>query len=396
MKDPQGRRALPLGTVIHNRYQITRVLGEGGFGITYLAVDARDGSVAAVKEYMPQEIALRSPDSPRVIPNPQYEELYIQLRDQFLEEAQIIYQYQGRSNIIEVRHRFYGNDTAYYVMEYLRGTDLSAYLAGNGGRISWEKLGPVVGRVVEALTQIHASGMIHCDISPDNIFLLEDGGAKLIDFGAAKSIYQGHASIILLKRHYAPPEQQMENGKIGPWTDIFALAVTIYRCVTGRLPEWDENGEPVQMPLEMGVRGVTPAWEMALKKAMSLEPGGRFRSAEEFWKALRGTEDGPVLWGLQGLWAGKVVPVQSELLVGTDESRCSLVYPRGTPGVSRLQFRIWPQNGGLMVMDMGSSFGTWINDQRLQPGFVYSVPPHSTLVFGGGQAFLAQTEDRAP
>ena len=229
-------RALGLGTLVHARYRVERVLGEGGFGVTYQVTDLKENRIAAMKEYMPADIALRRPYGNEVQPKPEYVEAYQKFRDKFLEEARIIYRFRGHPNIIDVNHLFYDNNTAYYVMEYINGKDLDRHLRDRGGRLSWKELQPIMGQVANALQEVHRSGMIHCDISPDNIFLLDGGQVKLIDFGAAKSVLHGQSSMILLKRGFAPPEQLYSGGNLGPWTDVYAMAVTLYRAYTGKMP----------------------------------------------------------------------------------------------------------------------------------------------------------------
>ena len=144
-------RALGLGTLVHARYRVERVLGEGGFGVTYQVTDLKENRIAAMKEYMPADIALRRPYGNEVQPKPEYVEAYQKFRDKFLEEARIIYRFRGHPNIIDVNHLFYDNNTAYYVMEYINGKDLDRHLKDRGGRLSWKELQPIMGQVANAL-----------------------------------------------------------------------------------------------------------------------------------------------------------------------------------------------------------------------------------------------------
>lgn len=311
-------RALELGTLIHARYRVERVLGEGGFGVTYQVSDLKENRIAAMKEYMPADIAYRRAYSNEVHPKPEYKEAYQKFRDKFLEEARIIYRFRGHPNIIDVNHLFYDNNTAYYVMEYINGQDLDRYLKERGGRLSWQELHPIMGQVAAALQEVHRSNMIHCDISPDNIFLLDRGQVKLIDFGAAKSVLHGQSSMILLKRGFAPPEQLYSDGKLGPWTDVYAMAVTLYRAYTGKMPPTAEDrlvSDQTVWPSQMGIPAPTPYWEAALRKAMSLRWEDRYQDVNVFWQALTsGAAQKPrqKTWGkLTDLWKpGYTQPVQ--------------------------------------------------------------------------------------
>ena len=404
-----NNRSLQPGTIFHKqRYRIERVLGEGGFGVTYMVTDFKLGKISAMKEYMPMEIAYRRPGSMEVLPTQGNEKPYEQFRDKFLEEARIIHKFEDHPNIISVYHLFYDNNTAYYAMEFIDGMDLCKYQERNGQPLGWDVLKPIVGQVIKALQAVHSSGVIHCDISPDNIFILNGGQVKLIDFGAAKNVLHGHSSMMLLKRGFAPPEQLSASGRIGPWTDIYALAVTIYRAITGRMPPTSEerltNARTV-WPSQLGIPGPFPQWEQVLKKAMSLRVEDRYQSVEEFWAELSrdraysqfsqpsygysqmGGET--ILEGLRGTFAGARIPIRQEMLLGTKQPDCAIAYPPGSPGISRVHMRIWPQDGMLMVMDMRSTYGTWLDNRRMTPGLAYVLNPGSTLYLGDNQIFRA-------
>lgn len=424
-----GRRELKPGTLIHDRYRVDQVLGSGGFGVTYRVMDLKENRIAAMKEYMPLDAAYRPMGSQEVRPISEGKKgQYEKFRQQFLDEAQTIYTFRGHPNIVEVRHLFYGNNTAYYVMEYIEGMDLGKFLRSQGGRISWAMLRPIVAQVVSALKQVHGSGMIHCDISPDNIFLMNAGQVKLLDFGAARNTLRGTAesSVIIAKVGFAPYEQ-MRGKNMGPWTDIYALAVTIYHCITGRMPPRSEEriaSDSTIWPSQMGIAVPSVQWENALKKAMSVRVEERYHTVMDFWNALDATRPAflpgpqpsvpslpvhpqkgdttltphsasppgsgiPVLECMKGNFAGRRMPIRQELYLGVDASKCSIVYPQGAPGVSRVHLRLWPDNGRLMVMDMGSTYGTWLDGKKMTPGLVYPLAPGSFVYLGSGQVFRA-------
>lgn len=424
------RRELNPGTLIHGRYRVDQVLGSGGFGVTYRVMDLKENRVAAMKEYMPLDAAYRPLGSQEVRPiSESKKSQYEKFRQQFLDEAQTIYKFRGHPNIVEVRHLFYGNNTAYYVMEYIDGMDLGKFLRNQGGHIGWAMLRPIVAQVVSALKQVHGGGMIHCDISPDNIFLMNAGQVKLLDFGAARNTLRGSAesSVIIAKVGFAPYEQ-MRGKNMGPWTDIYALAVTIYHCVTGKMPPKAEDriaNDSTIWPSQMGIAVPSPQWENALKKAMSVRVEDRYHTVMDFWNALTVNDTThpvlpsgpqpaspsqpshppkgntvrnfpsappsapgiPVLECVKGSYAGRKMPVRQELYLGVDASKCSIVYPQGSPGISRVHLRIWPDNGRLMVMDMGSTYGTWLGGKKMTPGLVYPLSPGIYMYLGSGQMF---------
>lgn len=391
-----NKRALPLGAVVHGRYRVERVLGEGGFGVTYMVTDMRENRISAMKEYMPVDIAARSPISETVYPQSGCEDSYKRFCNRFLEEARIIYRYRGHPNIIDVQHLFYDNNTAYYVMEFIEGKDLGKCLEINGERLPWDILRPIMAQVATALQEVHRGGMIHCDISPDNIFILDGGRVKLIDFGAAKSVLKSKSSVVLLKRGFAPPEQLSAQGQMGPWTDIYAMAVTIYRAYTGRMPPAAEDrlmNDRTIWPSQMGITPPSRRWEQVLRKAMALRPEERYQNVADFWTELSRSQiaqqNPPVLEGVRGYYEGAKIQIQGEIILGTDRTRCQIPYPAGSPGISRVHMRLWAENGKILVMDMGSTYGTWLGDKRMSPGLSYVLNPGSVLHFGDGQMFRA-------
>lgn len=414
-----GRRELIPGTLIHNRYRVEQVLGSGGFGVTYRVTDLKENRVSAMKEYMPLDAAYRPVGRKEVRPISESKKgQYEKFRQQFLEEAQTIYRFRGHPNIVEVRHLFYENNTAYYVMEYIEGMDLDQFLKSQGKRISWDMLRPIAAQVVSALKLVHSGGMVHCDISPDNIFLLKNGQVKLLDFGAAKNMLRGsvEASVIVAKVGFAPYEQ-LRGRNLGPWTDIYALAVTIYLCVTGRMPPKSEErlvNDSTIWPSQMGVAVPSVQWEAALKKAMAVRAEERYQSVMDFWSGLTaqdstapvysahfesrapslphpGVESGgvPILTCVQGIFAGRSTPIRQETCLGTDNTKCAIAYPAGTPGISRVHLRLWPDDGKLMVMDMGSTYGTWLSGRKMSPGLAYHLAPGTYLYLGDRQIFRA-------
>ena len=170
-----NKRALSPGTLVHNRYRIEKVLGEGGFGVTYKVRDNKENRISALKEYFPMEIAYRKPGTMKITPTVGSESAYTRFLKDFINEAQLIYNFRNHPNIVSVYHLFEENNTAYYAMEYIEGSDLSDILIKKGKRMKWDDLRPIVAQVITALRQAHKKGVIHCDISPDNNYVMKSG-----------------------------------------------------------------------------------------------------------------------------------------------------------------------------------------------------------------------------
>ena len=281
------------GTRLIGRYTIEGVLGQGGFGITYLGMDELHKKKVAIKEFFPQGIVTR---------NIEYEdtvtvtlvgekENYDKGKERFLKEAQTMAMFSKDKGIVKALDFFEINNTAYIVMEYLEGVTLKQYLRENK-RIDAEDLVELLVPLIEALDEIHSQGLIHRDISPDNIMVLPDGRIKLMDFGAARDYTEfGEKSLsIVLKPGYAPPEQYQTHGVQGPWTDIYALCATMYKCITGENPP-DAIDRLVDDHLKkISTFGITvsPQIEEAIIKGMSVAAKDRYQNVGDFCEDLYG------------------------------------------------------------------------------------------------------------
>lgn len=275
------------GTRLIGHYVIYSVLGQGGFGITYMGMDELHQTKVAIKEYFPQGIVTRNVDygDDVTITYVGQEANYLSGKQHFIDEAHIMLQFDKNQGIVDVIDFFEVNNTAYIVMEYLDGITLKQYLKEKG-RISAEDIQMLMVPLMESLDEIHSQGLIHRDISPDNIMVLSNGDIKLMDFGAARAYTDfGERSLsVVLKPGYAPPEQYQTHGVQGPWTDIYALCATIYKCITGKTPPdaiQRVMDDTLQLPSDFGV--VLPAsMEMALIKGMSISPQQRYQDIKVF------------------------------------------------------------------------------------------------------------------
>ena len=280
-------RCLKPGVILKERYKIEEVIGAGGFGITYRAWDPLLQSYVAIKEYYPSGIATRSADSSKVcVPVGQEQREYHRGRIRFLKEAQDVARFQSEPNIVSIYDYLEENDTAYMVMEYLHGCTLKQYIREHGGRLDTDHILHICLSVLDALAVVHKAGMIHRDISPENIFICEDLTVKLIDFGAAKQVYlDGEQTMSVVLK---PPEQYAKKDKQGPWTDIYALGATLYFAATGEKPE-ESFGRVLEDTIKP-VCEVNPeiprAMSQVIMRAMSVKIEDRYQTVEAMREAL--------------------------------------------------------------------------------------------------------------
>ena len=289
----ENLHCLRKGTRLIGRYTIEGVLGQGGFGITYLGMDELHEKPVAIKEFFPQGIVTRNIEYQDTVTVTFVGEKdnYEKGKERFLKEARTMAKFSKDKGIVKALDFFEINNTAYIVMEYLEGVTLKQYLRENK-RIDAEDLVELLVPLIEALDEIHSQGLIHRDISPDNIMVLPDGRIKLMDFGAARDYTEfGEKSLsIVLKPGYAPPEQYQTHGVQGPWTDIYALCATMYKCITGENPPdaiervMDDHLKKISA---FGIP-VLPQIEEAIIKGMSVAANDRYQNVGDFCEDLYG------------------------------------------------------------------------------------------------------------
>lgn len=281
--------ALRAGTILNQRYIVGRVLGQGGFGITYLACDTKLEARVAVKEFMPNEIATRIGTTVSVAVESRTED-FTYGAERFQDEARTLVKFMGQPNIAGVTDYFDENDTSYFVMDYIEGISFKTYIANQGGKVSVDDVLNVMIPVLRALTAVHAEGFIHRDVTPDNIYITKDGQMKLLDFGSVRySIGDKSKSLdVVLKVGYAPKEQYIRRGRQGPYTDVYSCAACFYAALTGYLPPeaLERLDEDTLVPVsQAGVE--VPEWlDNAILKGLAVQPEDRFQSAAEFLDAI--------------------------------------------------------------------------------------------------------------
>nr|WP_288730947.1 DUF6273 domain-containing protein [uncultured Anaerobutyricum sp.] len=289
----ENLHCLRKGTRLIGRYTIEGVLGQGGFGITYLGIDELHEKKVAIKEFFPQGIVTRNIEYQDTVTVTFVGEKdnYEKGKERFLKEARTMAKFSKDEGIVKALDFFEINNTAYIVMEYLEGITLKQYLRENQ-RIAPEDLIELLVPLIESLDEIHSQGMIHRDISPDNIMVLPDGRIKLMDFGAARDYTEfGEKSLsIVLKPGYAPPEQYQTHGIQGPWTDIYALCATMYKCITGENPP-----DAIERVMDDSLKKISafgipvlPQIEEAIIKGMSVAANDRYQNVGDFCEDLYG------------------------------------------------------------------------------------------------------------
>ncbi|MBO6239519.1 MAG: serine/threonine protein kinase [Butyrivibrio sp.] len=274
---------------------IERVLGEGGFGITYCAKDHKTGGLVAVKEYFPDSMATRNNTS--VVPHTgESGEFFSYGKQCFIEEANTLAQFIGNENIVRIYCYFEENGTAYFVMDYVEGVSFDAYIRNRGGKLSYEDTARILIPVMDALSLVHSRGIIHRDITPDNIYITNSGNVKILDFGAARySLGDKSQSLdVVLKHGFAPKEQYVRHGRQGPFTDVYSLGATFYFALTGTRPQDSVERMDVDKlvpPSSFGV-AITKEAENAIMKALSVQPSDRFQNMQAFRNAIGQVKDG--------------------------------------------------------------------------------------------------------
>ena len=279
---------LPLNTILNGKYLVGKVLGEGGFGITYIAIDLNLNMPVAIKEYYPNGFVSR--DTTMLNNNvTKYQgeklEFFEKGIDRFLTEARSIAQFYQTSGIAKVIDFFKENDTAYIVMEYVDGITLKQYLKDKGGKLDIDTVLALIKPVITSLEEVHKAGLIHRDISPDNIMINSKGDLKLLDFGAARKYEdsENKSLSIMLKPGYAPEEQYRTRGVQGPFTDVYALCATMYKMITGKTPpeSLERRAEDtIAWPSSLGI--VIPEnIESTLKKGMEILSKDRIQDMSE-------------------------------------------------------------------------------------------------------------------
>ena len=286
------------GSILAGRYLIGRVIGYGGFGVTYISWDDTLRQRVAIKEYLPSEFATRAVGQTQVtVFGGNKAQQFVDGMVKFIDEAKRLAKFQNEPGIVRIYDSFEANNTAYIVMEYLDGETLTAYL-DREGRVPVEQAIEMLTPVIRSLEAVHKVGIIHRDIAPDNIMLTKDGHVKLIDFGAARYATTSHSRslTVIIKPGYSPEEQYRSRGDQGPHTDVYALAAVLYRMVTGITPPdalerrafYENKKKDILIPVSKNCK-IEKSKENAILNAMNVCIEDRTKTAEDFLKELTST-----------------------------------------------------------------------------------------------------------
>lgn len=280
------------GTRLYDRYIVGKVIGYGGFGATYIGWDERLEQKVAIKEFLPNEFSTRMPGHSKVtILGGDKSEQFHDGMKKFVDEAKRLAKFQNEPGIVKVFDSFEENDTAYIIMEYLEGETLKQYLS-KVGTIPEDEAVEMLMPVMKSLKTVHAAGLLHRDIAPDNIFITKDGDVKLIDFGAARYATTSHSRslTVIVKPGFSPEEQYRSKGDQGPHTDVYSLAATLYKMITGKTPpdsmqrraKYESEGKDILVPPHKYARGLSPVREVAILNAMNIKVEDRTPDVDTF------------------------------------------------------------------------------------------------------------------
>lgn len=377
--------------VLQNRYIIGVPIGIGGFGITYAAQNAESGERIAVKEYFPQGIALRNADGTVQVVDG-YRQAFRHGLERFSMEASVLQTFANVSGIVRVDDSFSCNGTGYIVMEYLTGRTLKKDAEIMGGVYPFPRAAEVLRQTAGALAQVHEAGLLHRDISPDNIMVDEGGNAKLIDFGAARAYMQQQELTVMMKQGYAPIEQYSSTASQGCYTDIYALGCTLYVTLSGlKVPEAPSRLDGAVTPPLIQLRPDIPNnFAAAIDKAIEVLPQNRFQTMREFMHAAEGTghvysqgsrcaqSGSGVLRVLNGKCAGMTVSLESgrEYLVGRSAVDNHIQIPLEILSKAHFGLSYQDTKGRFIVWDNHSTNGSFFqNGERMIPGCRYAAFP---------------------
>ena len=280
------------GTILNGKYLVGKVLGQGGFGITYIGLDLALERKVAIKEYFPSGQVSRHPSGGSTVlwyTTATAHTAKSSGMEMFIKEARKMTKVSNNPNVVHVLDLFQENETAYIIMDFIEGQTLKDLLKQTGP-MHWQDAKKLFLPVIRAMEQVHQAGLIHRDLSPDNLMIQPDGTAKILDLGAAKdlNINSGASSMVVAKGGFSPMEQYVERGGSGPWTDVYSMAATLYYTLTGVVPpsaieRLEVDGLNWNAP---GLRELPPTAIAGLKRALAVKSRDRTQSMAAFLEEL--------------------------------------------------------------------------------------------------------------
>lgn len=300
-------------TILGGKYLVGKSLGDGGFGITYIGMEIDLEQRVAIKEFYPYGFVTRNSKQSDMVyaVDSASEAFFKEEKTKFIEEGKVLARLDDQSGIVKVKDYLESNGTAYIVMEYLEGENLKSRMESRGGKLPAAEVLKLMQPVIRSMAGIHREGLIHRDISPDNIMITKRGQVKLIDFGAVSSSNTVNAeNTILYKPGYSPIEQEVEEGKLGTYSDIYAFCATMYHAITGVLPQDSllrKAQDTLVPPTDLGAE-LTPLQEAAIMNGLVLDSEDRIKDAEALYYFL-------YLYGQDEQTKGEATPQKMQVLV---------------------------------------------------------------------------------
>ena len=284
---------LPPRTILKGQYLVGCTLGEGGFGITYIGWDLFLHIPVAIKEYFPSGVVIRDQGQHTVsVFAGKDEQSFLKGRDSFFREAQKVARFDNNPGVVSVKNCFIENGTAYIIMEYISGINLGVYASKRGGKLGLEETLRLLETPIRTLNVLHGASTYHRDISPENLMLSKTGTVKLIDFGSAmESDSEKKTRVLMVRSGYSPVEMYSSTGKDGPYSDVYSMAATIYKLITGVTPPAATerlNADSLVRPTMLGVKEISQEQEAALMKGMAVQLNDRYQTMAEFFHDLYG------------------------------------------------------------------------------------------------------------
>lgn len=304
---------LPPRTILKGQYLVGCALGEGGFGITYIGWDLFLHMPVAIKEYFPSGVVIRDQGQHTVnVFAGKDEQSFLLGRDRFFREAQKVARFDNNPGVVSVKNCFLENGTAYIIMEYISGINLGTYAAKRGGKLGFQETLQLLKTPIQTLEELHRYSTYHRDISPENLMLSKTGTVKLIDFGSAmESDSEKKTRVLMVRSGYSPVEMYSSTGKDGPYSDVYSMAATIYKLITGVTPPAATerlNADSLVRPTMLGVKEISQEQEAALMKGMAVQLNDRYQTMAEFFHDLYG-------YGINDAPLSKPQPKHRTLLV---------------------------------------------------------------------------------
>ena len=284
--------SLPIFSILAGKYLLGAPLGKGGFGITYIAMHLPDEKIVAIKEFFPANLAVRDTDNETVVPADDTKAVYYRTgMKSFSEEGRILYLLSDIEHVVHVAEQIQANNTTYLVMEYVPGISLKKYMKQQQKLFSEQETLTLMQPILLALQAMHQKGILHRDISPENLMLSPNNTLTLIDFGAARTFSRSDDDnlTVILKRGYAPEEQYHSNSRQGPWTDLYAVCAVMYQMLTGILPqEASARAEEDHLTPISRIEGLSlsPSTCSALEKGLQMDPMERYPDIGALMKVL--------------------------------------------------------------------------------------------------------------